>query len=83
MSSLDLLERKLLKIFAEAQKLNMKHRQYQKRRYPQLVDREMTDEEKREMLALFIRRIETLPAEKQQEVLELLRLYDIHMKSND
>jgi hypothetical protein len=70
MATLDLLERTLLKIFADANQVKLK------RRWVKGGSRSMTVEEQRELIHLLLRRVHTLPEEKQQEVRTLLRLYD-------
>ncbi len=69
MPSLDLLERKLLKIFAESSKVKLK------RRMVKSNSTSFSDEEKRERINMLLRRLYTLPEHKQQEVRALLRLY--------
>jgi hypothetical protein len=75
MATLDLLERKLLKIFAEANQVKLK------RRWGTGAPPSMTVEEQRELIHMLLRRVHTLPEEKQQEVRTLLRLYDWEVKS--
>ncbi|NGQ96251.1 hypothetical protein G3578_13880 [Brevibacillus sp. SYP-B805] len=75
MSSLDLLERKLLRLLVETDQVRLKRRLLPTRR-SLAGDARLTDKEKRELVSLFLRRMESLPPAKRQEVMDLLRLYE-------
>jgi hypothetical protein len=75
MSSLDLLERKLLRLLAETDQVRLKRRLLPARRSLSGDDR-LSDKEKRELVSLFLRRMESLPPAKRQEVMDLLRFYE-------
>ncbi|MGQ7277018.1 hypothetical protein ACT91Q_03530 [Brevibacillus thermoruber] len=69
MSSLDLLERKLLRILAETEPVRLKRRWIQS-------GAPVSEEEQRQRISLLLRRLDSLPEAKQQEVRELLKWYN-------
>ncbi|QRG65119.1 hypothetical protein [Brevibacillus choshinensis] len=70
MASLDLLERKLLKIISDTDPVRLKRQ----RMNPQ-IQRE-TDAEQRLRIELLLRRLDKLPDQKRQEVLDLLKWFN-------
>ncbi|MDF2684505.1 MAG: hypothetical protein K0R47_5695 [Brevibacillus sp.] len=70
MASLDLLERKLLKIISETDPVRLK-----RQRMTDQKQRE-TEDEQRLRIGLLLRRLDKLPEEKRQEVLDLLRWFN-------
>ncbi|CAM3551264.1 hypothetical protein [Brevibacillus invocatus] len=70
MASLDLLERKLLKIIAETESVKLKRQWIIGNKHPEI------EEEQRKRIGLLLRRLDQLPPAKRQEVLELLELYN-------
>lgn len=69
MASLDLLERKLLKIIAESDPVRLK------RQWVNGSKHKESAEEQRTRINLLLRRLDRLPAQKRQEVLALLKWY--------
>lgn len=70
MASLDLLERKLLKIITDTDPVRLK-----RQRMNPDKPRE-TDAEQRLRIGLLLRRLDKLPQDKRQEVLELLKWFN-------
>ncbi|MED4582344.1 hypothetical protein [Brevibacillus choshinensis] len=70
MASLDLLERKLLKIISETDPVRLK-----RQRMTDHKQRE-TEDEQRLRIGLLLRRLDKLPEEKRQEVLDLLQWFN-------
>lgn len=70
MASLDLLERKLLRIISETEPVRLK-RQWVSREKPN-----EPEEEQRVRIGLLLRRLDKLPEPKRQEVLELLQWFN-------
>lgn len=70
MASLDLLERKLLRIISETEPVRLK-RQWVSREKPH-----ESEEEQRLRIGLLLRRLDKLPESKRQEVLELLQWFN-------
>lgn len=70
MASLDLLERKLLKIISETDPVRLK-----RQRMTDHPARE-TEDEQRLRIGLLLRRLDKLPEEKRQEVLDLLKWFN-------
>jgi hypothetical protein len=69
MASLDLLERKLLKIIAETEPVKLK------RQWIKGSKTSESEEEQRIRIGFLLRRLDLLPPEKRQEVLQLLDFY--------
>lgn len=70
MASLDLLERKLLKIISETDPVRLKRQRMNPHKQRE------TDEEQRLRIELLLRRLDKLPDQKRQEVLELLKWFN-------
>lgn len=70
MASLDLLERKLLKIIAETESVKLKRQWIKGNKQPE------TEEEQRIRIGLLLRRLDQLPPARRKEVLELLEWYN-------
>lgn len=70
MASLDLLERKLLKIIAQTESVKLKRQWIKGSKLPE------AEEEQRLRIGLLLRRLDQLPPAKRREVLELLEWYN-------
>ncbi|MGG1661129.1 hypothetical protein [Brevibacillus sp. NRS-1366] len=70
MASLDLLERKLLRIISETEPVRLK------RQWMSSEKQNESEEEQRVRIGLLLRRLDKLPASKRQEVLELLKWFN-------
>ncbi|EST52341.1 hypothetical protein T458_15250 [Brevibacillus panacihumi W25] len=69
MASLDLLERKLLRIIADTESVKLK------RQWIKGNKKSESEEEQRLRIGYLLRRLDQLPPSKRQEVLDLLNLY--------
>lgn len=69
MASLDLLERKLLRIIADTESVKLK------RQWIKGNKKTESEEEQRLRIGYLLRRLDQLPPSKRQEVLDLLNLY--------
>lgn len=69
MASLDLLERKLLRIIADTESVKLKRQWIKGNKKPE------SEEEQRLRIGYLLRRLDQLPPSKRQEVLDLLNLY--------
>lgn len=69
MATLDLLERKLLRIIADTESVKLK------RQWIKGNKKSESEEEQRLRIGYLLRRLDQLPPSKRQEVLDLLNLY--------